>query len=375
MRILHIIAGDLWAGAEVQVYNTLLSLQKQSDIKVLCVVFNPGILFHKLKKSGVTCEVIDDSKYSFFSMIFRFLKISRAFNPDIIHAHRNKEHFFGVMTSLGLFRKTPVCRTIHGLSEVTKTSTLKVRFKSTIAVSADKFLIRYTAKIIICVSKNIHEILVRKNPLGKAILIYNAIDSNSIIRLDKNQSLKTKFVIGNKVWIGTAARFVPIKNLEMLIHAGKKLQQKSIPFQISIFGDGPLKKSLSSLIKSASLENHINLEPFEENILPIISSFDIFVLCSHHEGMPMSLLEAMALSRPVICTAVGGMKEIIKDRLNGLLVPDNDSTALANAIALIHNDANFAKSIANNARTTIENNFDITQTTKQLIDVYKSLKK
>jgi glycosyltransferase involved in cell wall biosynthesis len=372
MRILHIIAGDLWAGAEVQVYNTLASLQKQDGVKVLCVVFNTGVLVDRLKQAGIPCELIDDSKNSIPAMIFKMLKVSGRLNPDIIHVHRSKEHFFGAIISIRLFRRIPVFRTIHGLSQINTSSTPIVLLKSTIAVTLNKFLISFLSTRIICVSNDIFDIMTRKKTAGKPVLIYNSLDTNSVKCSDNKQEYRTRFAIANRFWIGTTARFVSVKNLEMLVQSGTMLLQKNLPFHISIFGDGPLRVSLDKMISSLSLQNHIKLEEFDEDILPIISSFDVFVLCSHHEGMPMSLLEAMALGRPVVCTAVGGMKEIIEDRINGLLVPDNDSIALADAIGLLHHDRKLGNFISRNARKTIEEDFDVSKTSLQLIDAYKT---
>jgi L-malate glycosyltransferase len=375
MRILHIISGDLWAGAEVQVFNTLLALHKEKDVNVLCVVFNQDLLFNKLKEHDIDCVIIDEMKCNSFRMLVQLIITVHKFKPTIIHTHRNKEHFLGACAAIISKRKIPVIRTVHGLIGVPQSLPFLKRFRSTIIWKIDTLLIKYMADALIAVSMNVRDIFTALRPKGKIILIYNSIDLNYINHQSVEGDPRSSYGIGNDFWIGTAVRLVMVKNIPMLIRSGQALARNDIRFRISIFGDGPLKAELDSLISDLDLQGKITVLPFEQNILPIIRSFDVFVLCSRHEGMPMSLLEAMALERPVVCTAVGGMKEIIRNGINGLLVSDNDHCALADALTKLNKEKDFAKILGINAGKTIKNAFTITHATQQLLAVYNSFQK
>jgi glycosyltransferase involved in cell wall biosynthesis len=173
--------------------------------------------------------------------------------------------------------------------------------------------------------------------------------------------------------LGTAARLEEPKNLGMLIEAAAYLKAKEIAFKITIFGNGSKKKELQSLIDKFNLLEYVEIHDFEPEILPVIANFDAFVICSYTEGLPMALLEAMLLKVPLICTAVGGMKEIIEDKVNGLLIPSGDSKMLAEAVDLLYQDRGLAAQLANNAYEKVINNFSIQHTGSQLLDLYQSI--
>ena len=159
----------------------------------------------------------------------------------------------------------------------------------------------------------------------------------------------------------------------MLINAGIKLKELGIDFRISVYGEGSLRYVLQDKINQNNLENNIFLEGFVDDIMPVISSFDLFVLCSLHEGLPMSLLEAMFAKVPVICTSVGGMKEIVTDRETGLLVPSNDAQALYEAIIELKNNPILKDRLRKNAKIEVEKNFLIKNTNKKLEMFYHNL--
>ena len=373
MRIIHIISGDLWAGAEVQIYNTLVALSKEKDIEILCVVFNKALLYENLTQMCIRCAIIDETTISTPMMLMHLLKIIHEFKPNLIHAHRNKEHFLAACAALLSHRKIPVVRTVHGLSTRPNSRSLLKRLRSIIVLKIDTILIKYITQATIAVSIDLKEHLSPVHLKGTLTVINNSVDIHNICGQSLIQEPRQKYDVGVNFWIGTAVRFVGVKNIPMLIRSGKRLLQNGLPFRISIFGSGPLEKEYNSLIGYLNLQKRVFIHPFEEKILPVIRSLNVFVLCSHHEGMPMSLLEAMALEKPVICTAVGGMKEIIQNGINGLLVPDNDHDALANALERLFKEKDFALKLGSNAGLTVKHSYSVTQTTHQLISLYTSL--
>lgn len=375
MRILHIISGDLWAGAEVQVFQTLLDLNIRNEISVFCVVFNNGKLLDRLRYFHIECDIINEKSNNSGKMLWKLRKIIRNYAPDAIHAHKTKEHFLSVFAAVLAFRKIPIIRTVHGANAVSKSLSLLQQLRSNVVVGLDWLLIKWGAKGIIAVSKDLKEIIYSKRPQGKIELIYNSINLRYIQSFANDGNIREKFDIGNLFWIGVCARLVEVKNLAMLIQSAGYLAKKGFPFRVSIFGDGPQQKALESLISQLDLNDCVTMHGFEDNILAAINSLDVFVLCSHHEGLPMSLLEAMALGRAIVCTAVGGMKEIIQQGINGLLVPDNDSAALAHALYSLYTDKDLSKKLSLEAQATIAQRFNIIKANDALIKVYSECKK
>lgn len=157
----------------------------------------------------------------------------------------------------------------------------------------------------------------------KGVVIPNPILDDNLPVADVNNSRKEIVAVG---------RLSEEKNFGMLIEAFAELNLRD--YKLHIYGDGPLRKELESLIGRLGVENQVVLEGHVERVVDKIQGADIFVLSSNHEGMPNVLLEAMAMGLACISTDFpsGGAKVLVKNGINGLLIPVNDKEALKNAI-------------------------------------------
>lgn len=115
MKILHIISGDLWAGAEVQAYNTLIALSNDANFSLLCIVFNDGLFREKLRKKNIATTLIDEKKNSAWKIIDKICIEIKKRQPDIIHVDLVKEHFTSKLAIMKSFKKIPLVRTVHGI--------------------------------------------------------------------------------------------------------------------------------------------------------------------------------------------------------------------------------------------------------------------
>jgi glycosyltransferase involved in cell wall biosynthesis len=374
MRIMHIISGDLWAGAEVQVYHCINGLKSEFDISAFCVLFNHGQLEKALRQLCANVAVFDESVMSSAGIIWKMRQAMVSFKPDVIHVHHIKEHYVGYITRLLVGKRVPIVRTVHGLSAVSPNLSFVKRLRSTIVVAIDGVLKKYCTTALIAVSKKLEIDLLGLNPKGEVVHIYNALNLGAFdIDRDKHDAVRKKYKTEDVFWIGTAVRLVKPKNIKMLIQAGLILAKEDLPFQISIFGDGPLKNELAEEIKKKGLNDKITLHGFKKNLKEEMAALDVFVLCSLHEGMPMALLEAMALGSLVVCTAVGGMKEIIDNGKNGILVPSQDVPELGKTFIELIKSGNRLETMRKNARLTIEQLFNIERATDSLYRLYASL--
>jgi glycosyltransferase involved in cell wall biosynthesis len=166
------------------------------------------------------------------------------------------------------------------------------------------------------------------------------------------------------------------KGLEDLVEAARIMLERdpsSNPCFV-IAGKGPLESELRSMISRAGLENYFELRGHignRQELVELYQKASMFVLPSHHEGMPTVLLEAMASSLPVVSTAVGGALEVIQDRENGLLVPPSEPEALAEALLTMAKNESLRKQCAANARRKVEQRFSWEAIAGRYLDVYK----
>ena len=373
MKAMHVISGDLWAGAEVQVFNSLIALKAETDLSLECIIFNEGILSEKLRENNITTVLIDEKKYSILRIVDKICVEIKTWRPDVIHVDLVKEHFASKLAIVKSLKRIPIVRTVHGARKTPDYLPLFKSFRSKIVVFLDNFLITYGADAIIAVSKNLEKEFYKRKVKSSIHQIYNAIKESEYKTKINVSQVKKKYGAEGLFWIGTAARLAEPKNIAMLIKAGKCLAEEGILFKISIFGEGPLRTDLQNLIANLSLAGHVELHGFELEIVPVISSFDVFVLCSIHEGLPMVLLEAMLLNTPIIGTDVVGINEVIEDDKNGLLVPFNDHKALANALLKLYYNKDQAKQYTERAKIIIREKFSLEIMANELFNVYKNI--
>jgi len=374
MRVLHIISGDLWAGAESQVYQTLRSLHSSNfDIDIRCLLFNDGILARRLREVPFQVFVIDENRNNFISMIHAIKHLFEEYRPEILHAHKIKEHFLALVCRKLAKLQAPIVRTLHGLSKVPGHLRWKQRFRSSIVVALEHFLIKYGTDVVIAVSNDLFQQTRDKCVEGSIRQIYNGIDITPYSKIIDKKKLRKKYGAENVFWVVTATRLVETKNLEMLIDVGAALRNTGLNVQISVFGLGPLEQNLRQRIKALHLKELVKLQGFTDRLEEILKAADVFVLCSRHEGLPMALIEAMSAGIPAVCTSVGGMKEVIIDGHNGLLVQLNDVQAMADAIQRLWEDKALRKRLSSNALLTVQERFDVQQTAADLARLYHEL--
>ena len=144
------------------------------------------------------------------------------------------------------------------------------------------------------------------------------------------------------------------KNYELLIDSFHEFLKKYPSAKLFIYGEGVLKQELQDLINQNGDEEAIFLKGRTENVQNVLSHAKAFILSSNYEGMPNGLLEAMAVGLPCISTdcPCGGPRTIIKDDVNGILVPVSDKTSMVKALCKIESDSCFAEKISKNAKVT-----------------------
>lgn len=156
---------------------------------------------------------------------------------------------------------------------------------------------------------------------------------------------------GRRKAIVSFCRLEKQKNLPMLIRAFSKFQKAHTDYTLEIYGDGRERGTLLALVGSLGLEDCVSILPSRQDVHDVVKDASMFVLPSDYEGLSNSMLEAMALGLPVICTdcPCGGARMVIKDGENGILIPVGDEQALCNVMTHLAGDEEYAERIARNA--------------------------
>jgi len=191
---------------------------------------------------------------------------------------------------------------------------------------------------------------------NKIKVVYNPLDLGKIKNSCQDDlELEYKEIFKNPVIINVG-RLTKQKGQDDLIRSFKIIKKEIPESKLVILGEGELKRKLKRLVKKLGLEENVFFLGWQKNPFKFISQSKVFVLSSLWEGLPNTLMEAMACGTPVVSTdCPSGPDEIIDNNENGILVPLNDQKALMSAITRILKNPAFAKEISQNAKKKVEN--------------------
>ena len=165
----------------------------------------------------------------------------------------------------------------------------------------------------------------------------------------------------------------PQKNPVLLLEAFRRGPASDPRAHLLLVGTGSLRSELERQIGASGLQERVHLLGTRADVPEILNAADVFVLSSDYEGNPLSVMEAMAAGKPVICTAVGGVPELVEDRGCGLLVPPRDPKALSEAMSHMLENPNARKSMGEKSARRAVERFDLRTMTEAYEDLYRSL--
>jgi glycosyltransferase involved in cell wall biosynthesis len=439
IKILHVTENLITGGAEKLLLDLLANHDPDRfEMAVLSV--------HPRTNQFIFEEVLDQLKnkvkifylekqykgLSLIVMLYKIIKIIKAFSPDIIHSHLN-----GIMYVIlpAMFKKTPIrLQTVHldalheafviggkvqevsttvykllkilpsetakkigkiraandndkGQEEYKEYRVLGFLEKSTIykKVSTGDFfekaeiggrLLKFAYKrskfIPVAISNSVKNSLKKIYDLNDMPMIYNGIDTN-VFKVRLNKGDESDEGSGSRsVKIIHIGRFDPAKNHELLVDAIAIVLRNFPNVNALLVGEGEYRASIMKKVIKSNLSNHVEFLGVRSDIPDLLSGGDIFVLSSIAEGFGLVLVEAMALGLPIVSTNVGGVKEVVRDGVNGILVEPNAPDALAEALEELIKNKERRKQMGQ-AGIAIAKGFDIHITTRKYNELYDRL--
>ena len=191
-------------------------------------------------------------------------------------------------------------------------------------------------KAIICVSDAVRDSLVRHYgfPARKTVTIYNGVRTSEFFPSESSRvAVRARLGLSLEEFVLVcAARLSPIKGIDILISAMDILVRGSVPCKCILVGDGSLREELSRQVSELGLSGHVFFEGFQEDVRPYLQAATAFVLTSHREGLPLSVVEAMACGLPCVVTNVGGNAEAVTHKESGMVVSPGSADEVADAI-------------------------------------------
>jgi glycosyltransferase involved in cell wall biosynthesis len=221
----------------------------------------------------------------------------------------------------------------------------------------------YFYNTTICVSNALRDSLLKDFgfPARKVKTIRNGVSVSEFVPSeDRRSEVREKLGCSpDEFVLVCVARLSEQKRIDILLQALARVLREGVRCKCIIVGDGPLKSQLVEQARSLGLSGHVFFEGFHEDVRPYLQASSAFILTSDTEGLPLSILEAMACGVPGIVTNVGGNAEIITDRVHGLIVPRGSVDAIADGISYLVNHPLERAYMAKMARARACEAFDI----------------
>jgi glycosyltransferase involved in cell wall biosynthesis len=215
----------------------------------------------------------------------------------------------------------------------------------------------------ICVSNAVRESLVNsyRFQAKKTITIHNGVSASEFIPCESNRAaLRTRFGLGPKEFVlACVARLTAVKGIDILLLAMARVLRDGVGCKCIIVGDGPLRMQLSEQAQALGLGGHVFFVGFQEDVRPYLQGADAFVLTSHAEGLPLSIIEAMACGLPCVVTNAGGNAEAVRHTIHGIVVPPGSVEDVAVAISYLVGHPQECEQMSRSARDRAREMFGI----------------
>jgi len=351
-------------GAEQQLLELVRGMDK-ARFEPLVVSFHPGgIIEPEVRKiPGAELICLNRKGRCDFLVLYKILQLLRQRKVDVVQPFLTPASFFGLLLAI-------LCRTpVKILTE--RSAQRRKRPGARLYSKALDFLSRF-ADWAVSNSEAGRKYLIKRhiNP-SRIKVIHNGLNL-SRLSYDKEDVEQVRQKLGvppeGKV-VGVMASLFPVKDHVIFLRAAAIINQTMPHTRFALLGDGPLRSYLENLSQELGLASKVIFFGEQQNVGTYLSTFDMAVLTSRTEGCSNSLLEAMALGKPVVATDVGGIRELVHHGETGLLVPSGNAEAVAGAVLSLIHDPEAARAMGRRAREHVASQFSV----EKMVQQYQSL--
>ena len=339
VRVMIVIHGLETGGAEMMVLHLARELSRAGHpVRVVSLHGDETDVAGLMRRAGVDVVALNKAGGPDPRTVLRLRAQMRDFSPAVVHTHLPVLEY--VLPAARLYgRRVRIIHTVHNLArEETRHRVLR-------AVNRRAFS---HGVVPVALNEEVRSSICREYALPPSAVpvVGNGID------LDAFRGPQRRGPRGAGARLLCVARLAPAKNHALLLRTVARLRESGRDVSLTLVGDGPLRGALEERARELGISERVRFAGRRTDTAAFYRDCDLFVLLSDYEGMPMSIIEAMASGLPVVATRAGGVAELVDDGVNGALV-EADAAAAAGAIAAICDDpALYARLSAGAVRTS-----------------------
>ncbi len=370
LRVMEMIDKPFLGGGQAIAFALARHLDKDRFETSVCAR-GGGPLEENVRRAGLSFVPAPfGGKYS-FGLTGAISGILRREKPDIVHTHGGIAGLYGRLAA----RKAGIPAVVHTIHGIHYLHYRNIVLRA-ISIDLERYCSKFTDAVVFVSEADLAAgRRLRLSKPAKLRLIRNGIDCSGLgtEQFARQAAGRRGVFPQGSPLIGTVARLHRQKGVSVLLRAAAAMLVGRPEGRIIVAGGGELEDDLLREIRTLGLERRFLLLGERADARTILSRLDVFVLPSLWEGLPLVLIEAAALSKPIVATSVDGSREIITDGETGLLVPPADPAALAVAVNRLLDDPALAARLGARARDTIPPRFTLAKMIAGYEDLYAAL--
>ena len=355
------------AGAEVLVSETIRRLGPRIVPTVFCLD-RLGPLGEGFLAEGVPVVVLGRQPGLDLAVAWRMSRELRRRRIEVLHTHQYTPFFYGALAACGMRPRAKVVFTEHGRhfpDHVTAKRRVINRIFMDSLASEVNAVCEFSARS-----------LSEQDGFARARIrvIQNGVDLRKYESNTDAGTLRDRLQLDPlRRYVACVARFHPVKDHRTLIKAFVAVAGQRPDVDLLLVGDGDLRAELEQLVQLAGIKERVRFMGVRGDVADILRAVDVFTLTSISEAASITLLEAMASSLPVVVTAVGGSPEIVRDGIDGLLVPRGDSSAVMSALLRLLDEPAVARRLGASGAARVRERYRLEDTIEEYYRLYSDL--
>jgi glycosyltransferase involved in cell wall biosynthesis len=365
LRILELLPTASPGGGPKHVWDLVRHLPRDEFEPVIGTP-RDGLLFDRFRDLGL-CVVEFPRRRLGARHLLVAIRLISELSIDIVHTHGKGPGLYGRLAAR--WSRVPAIHTFHGV-HYSAYSPLGRR----IYLALERGLCR-TTHTIINVSKSQHaEALgLRLCRPGQGVVIVNGVDLDEMERRTAQSSIRRETLgfTTDDVVLGNISRFDPVKQIELLVETVQLLKPRLPHLILVLVGGGTDEERIRRLVFDRGLQQNVMFTGSLPDVAHMYPVFDLYIAASRKEGLPLSLVEAMAAGLPIVATDVPGHRDVVVHGETGLLVPGGDATALAKAIVSLVSDPARCKAMGEAGRRRTHKEFTVRSMVEATAHVYR----
>ena len=357
LRVLFVVPDLAFGGAERHVITLLPRMDPQRFRPSLVCLHRAGEMFEDLSRTGVPATSLDRPSRQPWPLLRELVRIMRRERPDVVIARGRSAEILSRVA--GVIARVPrLAVWVHNCSELGESGE-----RDRVTRILDRVLEPVTAQVYGVAHGQVPYLTgERSHGREKIRIIHNGVEIADWPSppLPRDGELADELGIApDEPVVGIVAVMRREKEHARLLAAFAQVLDRVPRARLLLVGDGPLRAAVEQQAADLGITERVVFAGFRTDIVRVLTLVDVYTLCSRSECFPMSVLEAMAAGRPAVCTAVGGMPEMVEDGVTGHVVEVGDTEALARALTDLLGDPDKAHEMGQAARNRLEKEFTL----------------